>query len=132
MGGKPITPPPHAHAFATAGASATSAANTGTSVVNALTSGLRRRRKSQHPPRDSDTVKSDSGTDDAKLPPGNGTSSPSPPFVSTQSVTLRINGYSFAFLTPHMHYRLFLLHTPYLSSPAHPPLTTYYSFTFTH
>src|SRR5258708_39782453 len=73
MGGKPITPPPHAHAFATADASATSAANTGTSVANALTSGLGRRRKSQRPPRDSDTAKSDSGTDNAKQPPGNGT-----------------------------------------------------------
>src|SRR5260370_23382724 len=112
MGGKPITPPPHAHAFATAGASATSAANTGTSVVNALTSGLRRRRKSQHPPRDSDTVKSDSGTDDAKLPPGNGTSIPAPPFVSTQSVTLIRNGDSFSLCTAQVQKRLSVLVAP--------------------
>src|SRR5258708_526395 len=67
MGGKLNIPPKNAHA------SATSAANMGTFVANAPTNGSRRRRKSQPPPRHNNTTKSDSRTDNAKLPPGSGT-----------------------------------------------------------
>src|SRR5260370_6947916 len=86
-GGNPITPPPHAHAFVTVGASATSAANTGTYVANALTSGLGRRRKSQRPPRDSHTAKSDSATDDANRPPAHAPRIPAPPSSITHPFT---------------------------------------------